>query len=70
MSEEPSEEPEIKRVKLDAEEINKGGKPSGKRQRGQNKSRPHKKPTSYDEKRLCASVIQVGILNETYVRML
>ncbi|XP_019719013.1 tRNA-dihydrouridine(47) synthase [NAD(P)(+)]-like isoform X2 [Hippocampus comes] len=58
LSEDPSEEPEIKRVKLDAEEINKGGKSSGKRLRGQNKSRPHKKPTSYDEKRLCASVIQ------------
>ncbi|XP_077362819.1 tRNA-dihydrouridine(47) synthase [NAD(P)(+)]-like isoform X2 [Festucalex cinctus] len=58
VSDDPFQEPEIKKVKLDAEEINKGAKPDGKRLRGQNKSRPHKKPTSYDEKRLCASVIQ------------
>ncbi|KAM9838449.1 tRNA-dihydrouridine(47) synthase [NAD(P)(+)]-like [Aulostomus maculatus] len=54
----PADEPESKKLKLDPEEINKAGKPDGKRFRGQNKSRPHKKPTSYDEKRLCASVIQ------------
>ncbi|XP_059205932.1 tRNA-dihydrouridine(47) synthase [NAD(P)(+)]-like [Centropristis striata] len=49
-----AEEPETKKVKLDPEEGHKGGK----RMRGQNKSRPHTKPTAYDEKRLCQSVIQ------------
>lgn len=53
------EEPETKKLKLDPEERNQGGKPDGKRIRGQNKSRPHKKPSAYDEKRLCLSVIQV-----------
>ncbi|XP_037651494.1 tRNA-dihydrouridine(47) synthase [NAD(P)(+)]-like [Sebastes umbrosus] len=53
------EEPDTKKPKIeDSEERNKGGKPDGKRIRGQNKSRPHKKPTTYDEKRLCLSVIQ------------
>ncbi|XP_074469764.1 tRNA-dihydrouridine(47) synthase [NAD(P)(+)]-like [Sebastes fasciatus] len=53
------EEPDIKKPKIeDSEERNKGGKPDGKRIRGQNKSRPHKKPSTYDEKRLCLSVIQ------------
>uniref|UniRef100_A0A8C2WJU1 tRNA-dihydrouridine(47) synthase [NAD(P)(+)] n=1 Tax=Cyclopterus lumpus TaxID=8103 RepID=A0A8C2WJU1_CYCLU len=54
----PVEEPETKKLKLDPEEGNKGGKPDGKRIRGQNKSRPHMKHTAYDEKRLCLSVIQ------------
>ncbi|XP_077599327.1 tRNA-dihydrouridine(47) synthase [NAD(P)(+)]-like [Stigmatopora nigra] len=54
----PTEEPDRKKVKLDAVELDKGAKPDGKRLRGQNKWRPHKKPTSYDEKRLCTSVIQ------------
>ncbi|XP_077404711.1 tRNA-dihydrouridine(47) synthase [NAD(P)(+)]-like [Vanacampus margaritifer] len=54
VSEDPFEKPELKKVKLDTEEINKGAKPDGKRTRGQNKSRPHKKPQSYEEKRLCA----------------
>lgn len=53
------EEPDAKKLKLDPEERNKAGKPDGKRHRGQNKSRPHIKPTTYDEKRLCLSVIQV-----------
>lgn len=53
------EEPQTKKLKLDPEEENKGGKPDGKRIRGQNKSRPHVKSTAYDEKRLCLSVIQV-----------
>ncbi|XP_056268429.1 tRNA-dihydrouridine(47) synthase [NAD(P)(+)]-like isoform X1 [Pseudoliparis swirei] len=52
------EEPQTKKLKLDPEEENKGGKPDGKRIRGQNKSRPHVKSTAYDEKRLCLSVIQ------------
>lgn len=52
------EEPETKKLKLDPEERNKTGKQDGKRLRGQNKSRPHVKPTTYDEKRLCLSVIK------------
>ncbi|XP_075961786.1 tRNA-dihydrouridine(47) synthase [NAD(P)(+)]-like isoform X1 [Anarhichas minor] len=52
------EEPDTKKLKLDPEEGNKSGKPDGKRIRGQNKSRPHTKPTAYDEKRLCPSVVQ------------
>ncbi|XP_056154450.1 tRNA-dihydrouridine(47) synthase [NAD(P)(+)]-like [Lampris incognitus] len=51
------EEPEAKKLKLDTEDNCKVEKPDGKRARGQNKSRPHKKPTSYEVKRLCFSVI-------------
>uniref|UniRef100_A0A3B4ULJ5 tRNA-dihydrouridine(47) synthase [NAD(P)(+)] n=1 Tax=Seriola dumerili TaxID=41447 RepID=A0A3B4ULJ5_SERDU len=54
------EEPEAKKLKLDTEERTKAGKQDGKRLRGQNKSRPHTKPTAYDEKRLCLSVIQAN----------
>lgn len=53
------EEPETKKLKLDPEEKDKAWKSDGKRLRGQNKSRPHAKPTDYDEKRLCVSVIKV-----------
>lgn len=53
------EEPDAKKPKLEPEEISKVGKLDGKRLRGQNKSRPHKKPTTYDEKPLCLSVIRV-----------
>ncbi|XP_074543549.1 tRNA-dihydrouridine(47) synthase [NAD(P)(+)]-like [Halichoeres trimaculatus] len=49
------EEPEAKKIKLEAEETSKQGKPDGKR-RGQNKSRPHTKFSDYDERRLCLSV--------------
>lgn len=52
-------EPEAKMLKLDPEESNKGGKPDSKRLRGQNKSRPHVKPTTYDDNRLCLSVLRV-----------
>ncbi|XP_047461121.1 tRNA-dihydrouridine(47) synthase [NAD(P)(+)]-like isoform X2 [Mugil cephalus] len=52
------EEPESKKLKLDSEDSTNTGKPDGKRLRGQNKSRPHTKPTTYDEKRLCLSVLQ------------
>ncbi|XP_008288784.1 tRNA-dihydrouridine(47) synthase [NAD(P)(+)]-like [Stegastes partitus] len=52
------EEPEPKKLKLDSDDRNSAGKPDSKRLRGQNKSRPHIKPTTYDEKRLCLSVIQ------------
>ncbi|KAM9340539.1 tRNA-dihydrouridine(47) synthase [NAD(P)(+)]-like [Symphorus nematophorus] len=54
------EEPDAKKLKLDPEERDKAGKTDSKRLRGQNKSRPHIKPTTYDEKRLCLSVIQVN----------
>lgn len=53
------EEPESKKLKLDSEDRTNAGKSDGKRLRGQNKSRPHVKPTTYDEKRLCVSVLQV-----------
>ncbi|KAM8767609.1 tRNA-dihydrouridine(47) synthase [NAD(P)(+)]-like [Acanthopagrus schlegelii] len=52
------EEPQAKRLKLEDEERDKAGKQDGKRLRGQNKSRPHVKPTTYDEKRLCLSVVK------------
>uniref|UniRef100_A0A3B4BDF9 tRNA-dihydrouridine(47) synthase [NAD(P)(+)] n=1 Tax=Periophthalmus magnuspinnatus TaxID=409849 RepID=A0A3B4BDF9_9GOBI len=48
------EEPEAKKPKLDTDD-NKSEKPDKKQWRGQNKSRPHTKPTTYDEKRLCLS---------------
>ncbi|XP_028317759.1 tRNA-dihydrouridine(47) synthase [NAD(P)(+)]-like isoform X2 [Gouania willdenowi] len=44
------EEPQVKKLKWDPEDK--------KRLRGQNKSRPHRKPTMYEEKPLCVSVIQ------------
>ncbi|XP_061903620.1 tRNA-dihydrouridine(47) synthase [NAD(P)(+)]-like [Entelurus aequoreus] len=57
-NEAPVQEPETKKVKLDPEGNDKGGNPDGKHLRGQYKFRPHKKPTTYDERRLCLSVIQ------------
>ncbi|KAG7501400.1 hypothetical protein JOB18_048529 [Solea senegalensis] len=51
-------EPEAKKFKADPEEKTQVEKPDGKRYRGQNKSRPHIKPTTYEEKRLCLSIIQ------------
>lgn len=51
------EEPEPKKLKVDSDDRNGAGKQDGKRLRGQNKSRPHTKPTTYDEKRLCLSVL-------------
>lgn len=50
-------EPDAKKAKLNHEDLT-DRKPDGKRHRGQNKSRPHTKPTTYEEKRLCLSVIQ------------
>ncbi|CAG10807.1 unnamed protein product [Tetraodon nigroviridis] len=50
-------EPDAKKAKLDREDQTER-KSDGKRLRGQNKSRPHIKPTTYEEKRLCLSVIQ------------
>ncbi|TWW65663.1 tRNA-dihydrouridine(47) synthase [NAD(P)(+)]-like [Takifugu flavidus] len=52
------EEPDAKKAKLDHEDRNKDRKADGKRFRGQNKSRPHTKPTTYEEKRLCLSVFK------------
>lgn len=51
-------EPDAKKAKLDHEDLT-DRKSDGKRLRGQNKSRPHTKPTTYEERRLCLSVIQV-----------
>lgn len=51
-------EPDAKKAKLDHDDLT-DRKSDGKRLRGQNKSRPHIKPTTYEEKRLCLSVIQV-----------
>ncbi|XP_053718318.1 tRNA-dihydrouridine(47) synthase [NAD(P)(+)]-like [Synchiropus splendidus] len=48
------EEPKPKKLKPDPEENRK----HDKKYRGQNKSRPHTKPTTYEEKRLCLSVLQ------------
>lgn len=50
------EVPDSKKLKLEPEEGSNAGQPRGKRLRGQNKSRPHTKPTTYDAKRLCLSV--------------
>lgn len=53
------EDPDAKKLKLEPEERRKMDKKDRKRFRGQNKSRPHIKPTTYDEKRLCTSMIHV-----------
>nr|XP_006636210.1 PREDICTED: tRNA-dihydrouridine(47) synthase [NAD(P)(+)]-like [Lepisosteus oculatus]XP_015213590.1 PREDICTED: tRNA-dihydrouridine(47) synthase [NAD(P)(+)]-like [Lepisosteus oculatus] len=51
---EQAEEPQTKKVKLE-----EGGKDQGKKKaRGQFKSRPHVKPQSYDDKKLCPSIVQ------------
>lgn len=60
------EEPATKKLKLDPVESNKTEKPDSKRLRGQNKSRPHVKPTTYDEKRLCLSIIKVWSFNQRF----
>uniref|UniRef100_A0A8C7H4F2 tRNA-dihydrouridine(47) synthase [NAD(P)(+)] n=1 Tax=Oncorhynchus kisutch TaxID=8019 RepID=A0A8C7H4F2_ONCKI len=44
--------------KVDPDEQERRKKQNSKRIRGQNKSRPHMKPTSYDNRRLCPSIIQ------------
>lgn len=64
-------EPEAKRVRLEdgqlgegiAEEAAELGKhpQTQKRARGQNKGRPHVKPTHYDKNRLCPSLVQVSV---------
>lgn len=62
--EEPSEEPEQKRMKLDKDEDKK----EKKKMRGQNKSRPHTKPQSYEDRRLCSSIIQVSTQHTVMIR--
>ncbi|KAL0962252.1 hypothetical protein UPYG_G00337650 [Umbra pygmaea] len=52
------EEPQKKKMKGDPDEAERMGKQDSKRMRGQNKSRPHMKPNSYDNRRLCPSIIQ------------
>ncbi|KAG8519063.1 tRNA-dihydrouridine(47) synthase [NAD(P)(+)]-like [Galemys pyrenaicus] len=61
-------EPEAKRIRLedgqeedkqrDKAEEAKEQPPAQKRARGQNKARPHLKPTHYDKNRLCPSLVQ------------
>ncbi|XP_017340665.1 tRNA-dihydrouridine(47) synthase [NAD(P)(+)]-like isoform X2 [Ictalurus punctatus] len=53
-AEEQSREPETKKRKVDGDEQTK----DKKKRRGQNKSRPHLKPHSYEAQRLCPSLIQ------------
>lgn len=61
-----AEEPESKKLKLNPEEKPKEDRPDCKRHRGQNKSRPHVKPNTYEEKRLCLSVVKVRRLNKQH----
>lgn len=53
-SEEAPGEPEKKRVRLHSD----GEQRDKKKMRGQNKSRPHVKAQSYEERRLCPSIVQ------------
>uniref|UniRef100_A0A8C7H6W2 tRNA-dihydrouridine(47) synthase [NAD(P)(+)] n=1 Tax=Oncorhynchus kisutch TaxID=8019 RepID=A0A8C7H6W2_ONCKI len=57
-AEDSLEEPQEKKFKVDPDEQERRKKQNSKRIRGQNKSRPHMKPTSYDNRRLCPSIIQ------------
>lgn len=60
-AEEPGGEPETKKRKFDDEQTQ-----DKKKRRGQNKSRPHLKPHSYEERRLCPSVIPVFTHTHTH----
>ncbi|XP_032739604.1 tRNA-dihydrouridine(47) synthase [NAD(P)(+)]-like isoform X2 [Lontra canadensis] len=56
-------EPEAKRIRLEDGEAGEAAEPGDKpkvqkRARGQNKGRPHMKPTHYDKNRLCPSLVQ------------
>uniref|UniRef100_A0A3B3E1C5 tRNA-dihydrouridine(47) synthase [NAD(P)(+)] n=2 Tax=Oryzias melastigma TaxID=30732 RepID=A0A3B3E1C5_ORYME len=51
-------EPEPKKPKHDPQDEKTTAPAESKRLRGQNKSRPHTKPTTYEERRLCLSVLQ------------
>ncbi|XP_053440103.1 tRNA-dihydrouridine(47) synthase [NAD(P)(+)]-like isoform X2 [Nycticebus coucang] len=59
-------EPEAKRIRLEEGQTDEAAEhgeqlPAHKRARGQNKSRPHMKPTHYDKNRLCPSLIQGSV---------
>ncbi|XP_049329485.1 tRNA-dihydrouridine(47) synthase [NAD(P)(+)]-like isoform X2 [Astyanax mexicanus] len=56
--EEPSAEPELKKRKAEDETEKEEGRKDRKKMKGQNKSRPHMKPHSYEDRRLCPSIIQ------------
>ncbi|XP_066889072.1 tRNA-dihydrouridine(47) synthase [NAD(P)(+)]-like isoform X2 [Kogia breviceps] len=71
-------EPEAKRIRLEdgqtedrqteEEAVEPGEKPQAqKRARGQNKCRPHVKPTHYDKNRLCPSLVQLDISGKLYL---
>ncbi|EHB15113.1 tRNA-dihydrouridine synthase 3-like protein [Heterocephalus glaber] len=56
-------EPEAKRIRLENGQTEEAAEPGEQRQaqkraRGQNKVRPHMKPTHYDKNRLCPSLVQ------------
>ncbi|KFO28808.1 tRNA-dihydrouridine synthase 3-like [Fukomys damarensis] len=56
-------EPEAKRIRLENGQTEEAAEPgeqpqAQKRARGQNKVRPHMKPTHYDKNRLCPSLVQ------------
>ncbi|XP_067282100.1 tRNA-dihydrouridine(47) synthase [NAD(P)(+)]-like isoform X1 [Pseudorasbora parva] len=54
-----SGEPEQKRIRLDSDGAQEEpDKKEKKKMRGQNKSRPRMKPQSYEERRLCPSIVQ------------
>lgn len=65
-------EPEAKRIRLEDGQAGEGAAEEAaehleqpqaqKRARGQNKGRPHIKPTHYDKNRLCPSVVQVSVV--------
>lgn len=60
-------EPEAKRIRLEDGEAGEATEPGDKpkvqkRARGQNKGRPHMKPTHYDKNRLCPSLVQVSVI--------
>ncbi|XP_036433768.1 tRNA-dihydrouridine(47) synthase [NAD(P)(+)]-like [Colossoma macropomum] len=57
-AEEPTGEPESKKRKLEDEAQAEDNKRDKKKMKGQNKSRPHMKPHSYDDRRLCPSLVQ------------
>lgn len=60
-------EPEAKRIRLEDGQPGEAAEPGEwpqvqKRARGQNKGRPHMKPTHYDKNRLCPSLVQVSVI--------
>lgn len=65
-------EPEAKRIRLEDGQPGEGATEEAaerleqpqtpKRARGQNKARPHIKPSHYDKNRLCPSIVQVSVI--------